>query len=115
VTVEEGVQRRPRGPNNGYLGPQLNPEEEKDAEQEVIRPSKAYSTRHFRSNQVRLLHENTTQLRDAEPEPTMTREMTAGGKKRIIYDTNPPPQGAPPEFICETQFYKKREKQRQIL
>ena len=32
--------------------------------------------------------------------------MTAGGTKWIIYDTNPPLQGAPPEFICETQFYQ---------
>ena len=72
VTVEEGVQGRPREPSNGYPGPQLNLEEEKVAEQEVIRPSKADSTGHLRSNHVHLLHKNTTQVREAEYEPVRT-------------------------------------------
>ena len=96
VTVEEGPQGRPRGTGNSYPGPLPNQEEENNAEQEGTRPSKAANTRNPHSNQVRLFHEKTMQTREGEPELERAKEMTVEGNGGIVYDTNPPPQGAPP-------------------
>jgi hypothetical protein len=45
------------------------------------------------------------QTREGEPELERAKEMTVEGNGGIVYDTNPSPQRAPPESICETQFY----------